>query len=77
MGETLPHPDYAASAPLDRGSVVRTIEEQVARGERTLSPLGRQLLEARRRIEQSGVPLLDDCELEREKSERRGGVDQR
>jgi hypothetical protein len=53
------------------------IEEQVARGERTLTPLGKRLLDARRRIEQSDIPLLSDAELEREKAERRGGVEQR
>jgi len=64
-----------AALPIPRGdSVVRRIEEQVVRGERTLTPLGRKLLEARRRIEQSGIPLLADAELEREKAERRGGV---
>ena len=77
MGETLPHPDYAASAPSDRGSVVRTIEEQVARGERTLSPLGRQLLEARRRIEQSGLPLLTTASLSAKSLSAEAGVDQR
>jgi hypothetical protein len=65
------------SSPLDDLSIVWMIEEQVARSERKLSPLGRRLLDARRRIEQSGVPLLDDCGLEREKAERRGGVDRR
>jgi len=53
------------------------IDEQVARGERTLTPLGKKLLDARRRIEQSGIPLLDDAELDREKAERRGGVEDR
>lgn len=35
--------------------------------------LGRDLLAIRRRIIQSGVPLLDDEELEQEIAERRGG----
>jgi hypothetical protein len=56
----------AASPTLRGDSVVHRIEEQVVRGERTLTPLGRKLLEARRRIEQSGIPLLSDAELERE-----------
>ena len=64
----------AALPTLGRDSVVHRIEEQVVRGERTLTPLGRKLLEARRRIEQSGIPLLADAELEREKIDRRGGV---
>lgn len=58
-------------------SAVEIIDEQVARGERVLTPLGKALLEARRRIEQNGTPLLNDEELEREKVERRGGVDNR
>jgi hypothetical protein len=73
----MPHSDHAAAVPRGNASIAQAIEEQVARGERKLSPLGRRLLEARRRIEQSGVPLLDDRELEGEKADRRGGVDHR
>ncbi len=69
--------DRATPSGLTRGSVVEMIDEQVARGERTLTPLGKKLLDARRRIEQSGIPLLDDAELDREKAERRGGVEDR
>ncbi len=63
----------ASSLPGGR-SAAQMIEEQVVRGERTLTRLGMKLLEARRRIEQSGIPLLTDVALEREKAERRGGV---
>ncbi len=55
-------------------SAADLIDRAVARGELTLSPLGRKILEARRRIEQSGIPLLDEDELVRERAERRGGI---
>ena len=72
MADRLPEPERATVPGLPDRGVVQIIDEQVARGERTLTPLGRKLLEARRRIEQSGIPLLADAELEREKAERRG-----
>ena len=74
MADRLSDSERATLSALRGRSVVQMIEEQVVRGERTLTPLGRKLLEARRRIEQSGIPLLADAELEREKAERRGGV---
>jgi hypothetical protein len=37
------------------------------------TPLGKKLWEIRQRIVKSGVPLLNDEELEREIAERRGG----
>ncbi len=77
MADMLSPADRATPSSLTRGSVVEMIDEQVARGERTLTPLGKKLLDARRRIEQSGIPLLDDAELDREKAERRGGVEDR
>ncbi len=77
MADMLSPADRATPSGLTRGSVVEMIDEQVARGERTLTPLGKKLLDARRRIEQSGIPLLDDAELDREKAERRGGVEDR
>lgn len=40
------------------------------------TPLGRKLLEIRRRIIASGEPLLSLDELERELAERRGEVDE-
>ncbi len=58
-------------------SAVEMMDELVARGEITLTPIGKALLEARRRIEASGIPLLSDEELERERAERRGGVENR
>jgi hypothetical protein len=56
-------------------SVSQIIYDKVARGELTLSPLGAKLVAARRRIEESGIPLLNDEELELEKAERRAGVE--
>ncbi len=38
------------------------------------TPLGRLLMEARREVIASGVPLLDWDDLEREVAERRGGA---
>ena len=38
------------------------------------TPLGRRLWEIRKRIEESGEPLLDREGLEKEIAERRGGV---
>jgi hypothetical protein len=56
---------------LTRGeSVVELIDAQVARGERTLTPMGKELLEARRCIERSGIPLLGDEQLDEEKATR-------
>jgi hypothetical protein len=74
MAETL------SKAKLDTTSTrsaVDIIDEEVASGKRTLTPLGKKLLEARRAIEASGIPLLNDEELEQEKAERRGGVENR
>jgi hypothetical protein len=56
-------------------SAVDIIDEEVARGKRVLTPLGKKLLEARRAIEASDIPLLTDEELEQEKIERRLGVE--
>src|SRR4030088_708993 len=75
MADTLSHAERCTFSGQARGSVVQIIDEQVARGDRTLTPLGKKLLEARRRIEQSCIPLLSDEELDREKAERRGGVE--
>ena len=74
MADRLSDSERATLPALPGRSVVQMIEEQVVRGERTLTPLGRKLLEARRRLEQSKIPLLTDAELEREKAERRGGL---
>jgi hypothetical protein len=57
-------------------SVVAILDEQMTRGELQLTDLGKRLLESRRRIEQSGVKLLNRQELDRERIERRGGVGQ-
>lgn len=48
------------------------IEQKVARGEIHLSEMGWKMLAARRKIEQSGIPLLTREESERELAERRG-----
>ena len=55
-------------------SVVVIVDEQVARGERRLTELGKRMLESRRRIERSDIRLLDRCELDSERAERRGGI---
>ena len=79
MPELSPSPSSAVpEPPRPRArTVVEIVDEQVARGERTLTPMGRALLEARREIEQSGLPLLTREELDRERAERRGGVESR
>jgi hypothetical protein len=71
MADTLSKPKPAAT---DTRSVSQIIYDEVASGKRTLTPLGKKMLEGRRRIEESGIPLLSDEELELEKAERREGV---
>jgi hypothetical protein len=56
-------------------AAVDIIDEEVASGKLTRSPPGKKLLEARRAIEASDIPLLTDEELEQEKIERRLGVE--
>src|SRR6266481_436789 len=51
MADMLSPADRATPSGLTRGSVVEMIDQQVARGKRTLPPLGKKLLDARRRIE--------------------------
>lgn len=75
MAETLPHLLPACELSHRSRTVVEIVDEQVQRGERTLTPLGKTLLEARRRIEESGIPLLSREELDRERAERRGGIE--
>lgn len=55
--------------PLE-GNETRVSEKEPDYEART--PLGRKLVRIREQIEQSGVPLLDWDELEREIAERRG-----
>jgi hypothetical protein len=74
MAETLSKSEPAVT---ETRSVSQIIYDEVASGKLVLSPLGKKLLEARRRIEESGIPLLNDEELEQEKAERRGGVENR
>jgi hypothetical protein len=74
MADTLSKVEHTAT---ETRSVSQIIYDEVASGKLTLSPLGQKLLEARRRIEESGIPLLNDEELEQEKAERRGGVENR
>jgi hypothetical protein len=74
MADTLSKAEHIAT---ETRSVSQIIYDEVASGKLTLSPLGQKLLEARRRIEESGIPLLNDEELEQEKAERRGGVENR
>lgn len=61
-------PDVSAESVADR------TERRVASGELTLSEMGRKMLAARRRVEQSGILLLDEEGVLRERAERRGGV---
>lgn len=71
MAQTIPHhPPTHPAAP----SAAALIDAEVAHGTRTLTPLGRTLLEARRAIEQAGELAADEQELERDKAERRGGM---
>jgi len=53
-------------------SVADLIEQEIAEGKLVLSEMGKRMLAARRRIEQSGVPLLNWDELDRERAARRG-----
>jgi hypothetical protein len=57
---------------MGRRTVVEVVDEQVAHSQRRLTSLGRRLLEARRRIEQSGAALLNAEQIEQERAERRG-----
>ena len=77
MAETLPHEPSSRELSGPSRTVVEIVDEQVRRGERILTPLGKKLLEARRRIEQSGIPLLSREELDHERAECRGGVESR
>jgi hypothetical protein len=61
----------------DLRTVVAIIDEQMSRGQCQLTGLGKRLLESRRRIEQSGMKLLNRRELDRERAERRGGIARR
>lgn len=55
-------------------SVADLIEQEIGEGKIELSEMGKRMLAARRRIEQSGVPLLDREELDRERATRRGAA---
>ena len=77
MAEMAPHRPFSCKLPHRSRTVVEIVDEQVQRGERTLTPLGKKLLEARRYIEGSGIPLLSREELDRERAERRGGTESR
>ena len=48
------------------------IEQEIAEGKLVLSEMGKRMLAACRRIEQSGVPLLNRDELDQERTARRG-----
>lgn len=62
-----PNGNYARSA-------VEIVDEEVAQGRRTLTPLGRRLLEALREIEKAGIPSLTPKEIERERFDRAYGA---
>lgn len=75
MAESIRNPALPpADDSRDSRSVVSIIDEQVVRGERKLTDLGKRLLESRRHIEHSGLALLNRQELDCERAERRGGV---
>ncbi len=74
MADRIRNPTLPAEERHEARSVVAIVDEQVARGERQLTDLGKRLLESRRRIESSGVALLNRQELDCERAERRGGV---
>lgn len=59
MGKVAKHPDTVVAELAEPEYVPKT-------------PLGRKLVRLRKRIERSGVPLLDWDDLEREIAERRG-----
>jgi len=59
---------------LNSVSVADLLEQEVAEGKLVLSEMGKRMLAARRRIEQSGVPLLDRDELDQERAARRGAA---
>ena len=59
---------------LNSVSVADLLEQEVAEGKLVLSEMGKCMLAARRRIEQSGVPLLDRDELDQERAARRGAA---
>lgn len=61
-------PNDVPSSAADR------VEQRARQTGRGISPLGHKLLEARRTIERSGLALLNEEELERERAERRGGL---
>lgn len=69
MGQILSsEPDISPTLP----SVATLIDDEVASGNRILTPLGRTLLEARRTIERNGELAADQEEVERDKADRRG-----
>ncbi len=72
MAETLSKSDPNATSTR---SVSQIIYDEIANGKLVLSPLGMKLVGARKRIEESGIPLLTEEELELEKAERRAGVE--
>jgi hypothetical protein len=72
MSETL---SKSRSTRTQGRSAVDIIDEEVASGKRVLTPLGKKMLEGRRAIEASDIPLLTEEELELEKAERRAGVE--
>ena len=75
MDQALRNLPTSGELPRHSRTVVEIVDEQVQHGERTLTPLGEKLLDARRLIERSGIPLLDREELDRERAERRGGTE--
>ncbi len=75
MADTIRNPTFPpADDSRESRTVVVVMDEQVARGQRQLTDLGKRLLESRRRIEHSGITLLNRQELDYERAERRGGV---
>jgi hypothetical protein len=61
-------------SPVRQPTVVEIIDKEVTGGNRQLTPMGPQMLAARRRIERMGTRLLTRDQLDREIAERRGGI---
>lgn len=53
---------------------INTLPQSQPTIETQISPLGKKLRELRAQIVASGIPLLNDEELDREIAERRGGI---
>ena len=64
----------SAESNANSASVADLIEQEIGEGKLELSEMGKRMLAARRRIERSGIPLLDREELDHERAIRRGAA---